>query len=62
MRAVAGPRELAVSRNGRGKFAGTQMFSSSAADMRAVVVMRMSGRMTAKRASGTRPVAATCSS
>ena len=48
-----GLRELAVSRNGRGKFAGTQLFSSSAADMRAAAVMKISGRMTAKRASGT---------
>src|SRR6476619_6748091 len=45
--------ELMVSRNGRGKFAGTQLYTTFAGDLSAGIVVRISGHMTAKRASGT---------
>jgi hypothetical protein len=48
-----GSGELLVSRNRRGRFAGTQQYARSAGEFSAAVTVRLSGRTHGKRATGT---------
>jgi hypothetical protein len=48
-----GFRELLVSRNAKGRFAGTQVFSRDLGDFIAAVQVTVSGKLKAKRAAGT---------
>jgi hypothetical protein len=48
-----GPRELLVSRNAKGKFSGTQVYASDLGANVAAVQVQVSGKLTAKRSSGT---------
>lgn len=47
------PDDLLVTRNGRGRFAGTQMFGLDLGDARAAVMVKVAGKLGAKSASGT---------
>jgi hypothetical protein len=48
-----GPRELLASRNAKGRFAGTQLFSRDLGDAVAAVQVQLSGKLKPKRATGT---------
>jgi len=48
-----GGDDLALSRNARGRFTGMQLRTESLGDLSAGILVQMSGRMRAKRASGT---------
>ena len=48
-----GVRELATSRNGKGRFAGVQVGSFSMGDQAAIMAANYAGKLSAKRASGT---------
>lgn len=50
---VPDPDELIVSRNKRGRFAGTQLVSGSTGDMSAAIVVDLAGKLSRKRAAGT---------
>ena len=48
-----GFREIATSRNGKGRFAGTQLGGMDMGDLAAALSARYAGKLSAKRASGT---------
>jgi hypothetical protein len=48
-----GPRELLVERNAKGKFSGAQVYSSDLGSNVSAVQVQVSGKLTAKRSSGT---------
>jgi hypothetical protein len=54
-----GFRELATSRNGKGRFAGTRLFGFDIGDQTAAVQVDIAGRLRARRATGTLTVSAT---
>jgi hypothetical protein len=55
----AGPEDLVVSRNGKQRFSGTQAFALNAGDSAIEVVVKLSGKLGRKAASGTLSAAAT---
>jgi hypothetical protein len=48
-----GYRDLLMSRNGKGRFAGTQLGGGSTAAIRSAMVVDLAGKLTPKKASGT---------
>jgi hypothetical protein len=52
-------RDLVVSRNGKGRFAGTRLFGFDIGDQTAAVQVDIAGRLRARRATGTLTVSAT---